>query len=93
MIRSRLVERTMGVAGIACFISLFVLSTYFMGHRPHEMRPEVGRTYAYQEHGSTVYVTHSEHLLILALPWAALSLVVSAAAIRANSRFPSKISM
>ncbi len=73
-------------AGIASMIGLNVLSAYLLGHRRPAPQPELGFTYALQQHGVVVYVTRTEHLLMASLPWAFVLLAFSALAIRANSR-------
>jgi len=74
-------------AGIASLVGLFLLSAYFLDHRPPGPHPELGFTYPLQQHGVVVYLTRPEHLLMRALPWTFIALAFSAAAIRANSRW------
>ena len=52
--------------GITCFISKFLLDSYYLGNRPREPRTEEGRTYSQfikVTYGATVFLTKREHLL------------------------------
>ena len=83
----KVMTRSLLVAGLASLVGLFLLSAYFLEHRPPGPHPELGFTYPFQQHGAVVYLTRPEHLLVRTLPWAFVVLVFSGAAIHANSRF------
>ena len=72
-------------AGIASMVALSALSMYFLGHRPPSPQLALGFTYELQQHGTVIYVTRIEHLLMASQPWAFVLLTFSALAIRANS--------
>lgn len=73
------------ILGILCFIGLFVLSAYYMSHRPTVPNVKFGYVCAFNQHGWIVYLGKDEHLVMYYLPWVSALLVFSGAAVRANS--------
>jgi hypothetical protein len=45
---------------VAVWLSAFVLFFHYQATRPVLSRPDVGRIYAWNNHGHIVYLTHSE---------------------------------
>jgi hypothetical protein len=54
-------------AGGGCFVGRIVLAAYFVGVRPAKPQPELGLTYAFNQHGGIVYLTHFESVFLMAL--------------------------
>jgi hypothetical protein len=77
MSKPTILERTLVFSGFACFATLILTSVYFIGHMPREIHPEMGRTYAFNQHGWTVYLTYREHLFFYLLLWSSGILIVS----------------
>jgi len=78
--------RYLCLTGVVCFFSAFALSGYFVGHRPAKPNSTLGLMFAFNQHGTIVYLARQEQLFISALPWASIILVAVAAAIEAKSR-------
>ena len=53
--------------GLASFVALLVLSQYLISHRPAHQ--QIGREYAFNQHGYVVYLTYGEHLCVSSLPY------------------------
>ena len=83
---STVVARSLLVAGGVCFASKLILSAYFMGHRPTKPEIELGLTFAFNQHGGVVYLTHYESILLSVLFWAAAFLMGAGASIIISSR-------
>jgi hypothetical protein len=56
------------VAGISVLAS-FYLSYWFLAHMPHVAQPEAQRTFPLNVHGTVVYLTPRESLLMDSLFW------------------------
>ena len=67
MLKSKLFSYYVGAAGGVCFFGLIALSGYFIGARPSKPLPERGLTYAFNQHGSIVYLTHFESVFLKVL--------------------------
>jgi hypothetical protein len=83
---SIVLARSLLGAGIASFAGKLILSAYFMGSRPAKPAIELGRTVAFNQHGSVVYLTHNESLLTNVLFWAAALLMAAGASILLSSQ-------
>lgn len=84
------VARYLGLTGITGFFSVFVLSGYFLSHRPSQCNAALRLLYAFNQHGTVVYLTQSEHLLMSVLPWASGILIAVAASIETRTRADSR---
>jgi hypothetical protein len=73
-------------AGIGCFVGRIILAAYFMGVRPTKPQAEMGLTYAFNQHGGVVYLTHFENMLLTALFVSAALLLAVGGYIVNNSR-------
>ena len=77
MSKTTILERTLVFSGLACFVAMMLASVYFAGHMPPHIHPEMGRTYPFNQHGRTVYLTYREHLFFYVLLWSSGILIVS----------------
>jgi hypothetical protein len=57
----------MTALGLFAFLAGIVLFTQFSSTRPREPRPNEGRVYQLNNHGTVVYLTYDEHALIEAM--------------------------
>lgn len=87
---SKIVAWTLMILGFGCLGALVVLSQYFLYHRPVVPNQSLGFTYAFQQHGAVVYLTHCESVSMNALFWLFIGLTLSAVSIRVNSKWGSK---
>jgi hypothetical protein len=83
---STFVGRGLFGIGIAGLISKWLLSAYFMGHRPAKQETGVGLTFAFNQHGGIVYLTHFESELVSILFWGSILLIGIGASLIINSR-------
>jgi hypothetical protein len=86
MRKTTVVERVLVISGITCFVALMLLSAYFLGHMPRNVQPEVGRVYAFNQHGWIVYLTLREHVLFNLLLWMSGILFVWGASLHLSRR-------
>ncbi len=67
MVTSSFFGRSLLATGIGCFGARIVLSAYFMDHRPGNPHADLGQTFAFNQHGAIVYLTHWESVLLTGL--------------------------
>jgi hypothetical protein len=86
VLKSLVVGKILLGSGIGCFVGNMMISSYFMGARPTNPRPEFGLIYAFNQHGGIVYLTHFESILPKALFITAALLIAVGGYIFNNSR-------
>jgi hypothetical protein len=88
MVKTAIVARSLFGTGVSCFVGRLLLSAYFMGHRPTTPQIELGRHYAFNQHGGVVYLTQGESLFLTGLFWAAAIAMAVGASMFLGSRPP-----
>jgi hypothetical protein len=63
----------MAALGLFAFLAGVVLFTQFSSTRPREPRPNEGRVYQLNNHGTISYLTRDEHLLVETLHYLSFS--------------------
>jgi hypothetical protein len=86
MLKSIVLGWSVLAAGIGCFVGRIVLAAYFMGVRPAKPQAELGLTYAFNQHGGVVYLTHFESIFLMILFASAALLIAVGGYIINNSR-------
>jgi hypothetical protein len=77
ILRSKVVGCSVMAVGVVCFFGMIALSGYFAGARPVNATPEIGLTYAFNQHGKIAYLSHFERLLMTALfPFSAVTVAL-----------------
>lgn len=79
------IARALAGIGLVGFASVFVLSAFFMNHRPHTADLTRGFTCPFQQHGVVVYLTRRELFLMSWLPGTSISLFFAAIIVKARS--------
>ncbi len=70
-----------GVLALCFWFASFFFWQYFDAHMPTVARPESGRIYPLNTHGSVVYLTSGEHCFLYGLMFSGIALFLLTAAI------------